>query len=69
MGMRRGELCELLLDYCMQDLLHMYEELREDLFYEGIDIGFLGSCKFIELVMDHVQFDIANRWGEEGMSE
>jgi hypothetical protein len=69
MGIRRGELCELLLDYCMSDLLDLYDGLKEALLYEGIDIGRGGSTKFIDLIMNHVHFEAVSKSVDEVMSE
>jgi hypothetical protein len=69
MGVRRSELCELLTDYCMGDLLNLYETLKDELIYEGIDIQQMGSPAFLEIIMDHIHFDAQNKSVEEVMSE
>lgn len=69
MGVRRSELCELLTDYCMGDLLNLYDTLKDELIYEGIDIQQMGSPMFLELIMDYVHFDAPNKSVEEVMSE
>lgn len=69
MGIRRGELCELLLDYSMNELLDLYDSLKEDLLYEGIDIGRAGSTKFVDMIMNHVHFEAISKSVDEVMSE
>ena len=69
MGIRRGELCELLLDFCMNDLLDLYDSLKDALLYDGIDIGRAGSTKFIEMIMNHVHFEAISKSVDEVMSE
>lgn len=69
MGIRRGDLSELLLDFCMNDLLDLYESLKETLLYDGFDIARGGSTEFIQMIMSHVYFESISKSTEEVMSE
>lgn len=53
----------------MNDLLDLYDSLKDALLYDGIDIGRAGSTKFIEMIMNHVHFEAISKSVDEVMSE
>lgn len=53
----------------MNDLLDLYDSLKDALVYEGIDIERAGSTTFIDLIMNHVHFEAISKSADEVMSE